>query len=394
MSTYTRGFFAMCFSATSATIVSGAVAERCSFRGYLAMCATVSAIIFPVVLHWQWGDDGWLAPVRSSGAALFKTGALDYAGSGFVHAVGGLCALIAIAIIGPREGRFPEGQREPNVMAQQSPVFQVVGGMIMWYGWYGFTCGSIKTLAGPHIASVCRVGLIHTIGGATGGFVTMVIDLWYHPNAFRPQRMVFGALCGLVSISASAAFIDTAFALLIGVVAGVIYVSTSWLMTHKWRLDDVVDAVPVHFFGGIWGIIAAALFSRKGYLQQVFGTNYQGCGALYGCELGGKVFAASIIYILSLCLWVACTFIPLVLLLKKFQILRVSEYEERVGMDAALHGGDSYPEFQTAIFNFKDKKTGVESKLEMRVRQNDAAKIAITLASLLETQVETGVPSA
>lgn len=394
VTSYTRAFFAMCFSATSATIVSGAVAERCSFKGYLVMTTIISAIIFPVVLHWQWGEDGWLAPLRTSGPALFNTGALDYAGSGFVHTVGGLCALIATIVIGAREGRFTEGKHEPNVMPQQSPVFQVVGGLIMWYGWYGFTCGSIKTLAGPRISSVCRVGLIHTVGGATGAIITMAIDLWNRPNVFRPYRMIHGALCALVSVSASAAFIDSAFAVLIGVIAGVIYVSTSWLMTYKWRLDDVVDAVPIHFFGGIWGLIAASFFSRSGYLQQVYGTAYGGCGAFYGCDLGGKVFAAALIYIISICLWVTCIFTPVVLLLKKFKLLRVSAQEERVGMDMALHGGDSYPEFQTAIFNFKDKITGAESKMEMRVRQSDAAKIAVTLASLLETHVEPSASAA
>ena len=391
---FTRAFFAMCFSATSATIVSGAVAERCSFKAYFMCALLISGVVFPVVLHWQWGENGWLAPVRESGPALFDTGAIDYAGSGFVHVVGGLCALWTTYIIGPREGRFTEGQRAPNAMPQQSPVFQVVGGLIMWYGWYGFTCGSIKTLAGPHLASLCRVGLIHTIGGAVGAIVTMCVDLWGEPNAFRPHRMIHGALCALVAVSASAAFIDTGVAVFIGFVAGIVYVFTSWLMTHRWRLDDVVDAVPIHLFGGLWGIIAAAFFSLRGYLQQVYGDQYMGCGVVYGCSKSGNVFAAALVYICAMFLWVSVSFAPFVWAINKAGLLRMTKAQERVGADAALHGGASYPEFQSAIFNFRDKKTGVESKMEMRIRAGDAAKIAVTLAALLDTQVSELAPGA
>lgn len=384
---YSQAFFTMCFSATSATIVSGAVAERCSFRAYFVAATLVSGLIFPVVVHWSWGDDGWLAPVRSQHKLLSSVGVLDYAGSGFVHVVGGCAAFWLTYLIGPRQGRFTKGKRAPNPMPQQSPVFQVIGGLIMWYGWYGFTCGSIKTLAGPRIASLARVGLIHTLSGAVGGCTVMAIDLYLEPNVFMPFRMIYGSLSALVAASASAAHIHISISLCIAFVAGFIYVITSHLMTHVWRLDDVVDAVPIHFFNGIWGVIAAALFSDKRFLQQTYGEAYAGCGLVYGCAKGPAVLGNAMLYIVSIIIWVTVTFVPVMWLIKKYGWLRISSEQERIGTDAALHGGESYPEFQSAIFNFKDKITGSQSKLEMRVRASEAAKIATTLAALMDTSV-------
>ena len=175
---HAQAFFSLCFAATATTIVSGAVAERFRFQTYAFIAFLMSGVIFPVVMHWVWADDGWLNPVRD-GAKFLSVGVIDYAGSGFVHIVGGMSALWAVYFIGPRHGRFTETKGTVQELPQQSPVFQVIGGLLMWYGWFGFNCGSIKTLEGAHLNSVVRVGLVHSIGGATGGLVTMALFVYF-----------------------------------------------------------------------------------------------------------------------------------------------------------------------------------------------------------------------
>ena len=384
-SKHAQAFFSLCFAATATTIVSGAVAERFRFQTYAFIAFLMSGVIFPVVMHWVWADDGWLNPVRD-GAKFLSVGVIDYAGSGFVHIVGGMSALWAVYFIGPRHGRFTETKGTVQELPQQSPVFQVIGGLLMWYGWFGFNCGSIKTLEGAHLNSVVRVGLVHSIGGATGGLVTMALDMWQDKRSFRPVRMISGVLCALVSISASAAFIEPSVSMFNGAVAGFLYRQASSAML-RFQLDDVVDAVSIHLCGGIWGVIAASLVSRPGFLKQAYGDDYSGCGAFYGCSNAGNTFGAALVYILSTIVWVSVIMVPVYLILGRFNLLRVKLSEEMRGIDHASHGGDAYSEFQPAIFKFMDKQSGTESSVEMRVRSGDTAKFAIHLSKLLETDV-------
>lgn len=384
-SKHAQAFFSLCFAATAATIVSGAVAERFRFQTYAFVAFLMSGIVFPVVMHWVWADDGWLNPLRD-GAEFLDVGVVDYAGSGFVHIVGGISALWAVYFVGPRQGRFMGTKGTVQELPQQSPVFQVIGGLLMWYGWFGFNCGSIKTLEGAHLNSVVRVGLVHSIGGATGGLVTMALDMWQDKRSFRPHRMIAGVLCALVSISASAALIEPGIAMFNGAVAGFLYRQASSAML-RFQLDDVVDAVSIHLCGGIWGVIAASLVSRPGFLKQAYGDDYSGCGVFYGCSNGGKQFGAALVYILATAGWVSAVMVPVYFILNRFNLLRVKMSEEIRGIDHASHGGDAYSEFQPAIFKFMDKQSGTESSVEMRVRSGDAAKFAIHLSKLLETDV-------
>ena len=384
-SKHAQAFFSLCFAATSATIVSGAVAERFRFESYAILSSVVAGIVFPVVVHWVWAVDGWLSPIRKGGDIFLQVGVIDYAGSGFVHVVGGLAAFWACVFVGPRTGRFSSLKTEPNVMPQQSPVFQVIGGLLMWYGWFGFNCGSIGTLEGGHLNSVVRVGVVHTVGGATGGIVAMILDQVARPGEYRPARMIHGVLCALVSISASAAFIEPSLSIFIGGVAGFIYTRASAFMIRL-KIDDVVDAISIHLFGGIWGIIAASLVSRSGYLRQMNGPTYPGCGAFYGCSHGGKQIGTAFVYIFCILLWVTCTIVPVLLVLRRYNMLRVTKQAEQEGIDRATHGGDSYEEFQTTIFKLTNKK-GEATSLETRVREGDVAEFALTLAKLLDADV-------
>ena len=150
------------------------------------------------------------------------------------------------------------------------------------------------------------------------------------------------------------------------------------------KLDDVVDAVAVHFFGGIWGLVASALFSAPTFLRHFYGESYKGCGLLYGCSHGGAVFGAALVFLLALSAWVSVTALTVLAGLKFFNALRVSADRECSGLDRSMHGGSSYTEFQTTIFRFKDK-AGSESQMEMRVRAGDAARFAMVLSEIMET---------
>jgi Amt family ammonium transporter len=382
---HANAFFSACFAATSATIVSGAVAERFPFQSYAVLSSVVAGVIFPIVSHWAWAENGWANPVRGGGRVLFDVGVLDYAGSGVVHVTGGLCALWAVYVVGARAGRFSHG-RQANDMPQQNPVYQVIGGMLMWYGWFGFNCGSVRTLAEEHLITVARVGLVTALSGCLGGITVVCIDMYRDRSRVRPARMINGILTALVSSSGGAAFVEIGVSLVIGVVAGVLYVWASDFMVRK-KLDDVVDAVAVHFFGGIWGIVASALFSAPKFLKHFYGDSYKGCGLLYGCSHGGAVFGAALVFLLALCAWVSVTALAVLAVLKYFNALRVSADRECNGLDRSMHGGSSYTEFQTTIFRFKDK-SGSESQMEMRVRAGDAARFAMVLSEIMETEAK------
>lgn len=379
-------FFSLAFAATSATIVSGAVAERFPFQSYAIMSAVMAGVIFPVVAHWPWARTGWANPTREGGGALFDVGALDYAGGGVVHMVGGLAALWSVYMVGPRIGRFEHGRNNSqSPMPQQSPVFQIAGGLFMWYGWFGFNCGSVRTLANGHLIMVSRIAIITTLCGAMGGASTVFIDWYRDKSAIRPVRMINGVLTGLVASSAPCAYIAIPNAITLGVLSGFVYVWVSDLMV-KYRLDDVVDAVAIHLGGGILGLIGSALLSTQENLRQFFGDGYNACGLFYGCKNGGNVLAAMIVYILAIVGWVSICALIVLLVLQKLDMLRVSQELESHGLDKSVHGGQSYTEFQTTIFKFKDK-SGSEGSMEMRVRAGDAAKFAMVLSEIMDTDI-------
>jgi ammonium transporter, Amt family len=383
---HAHAFFSFAFAATSATIVSGAVAERFPFQSYAIMSAAMAGVIFPVVAHWPWATTGWANPAREGGSAVFDVGALDYAGGGVVHMVGGLAALWSVYMVGPRIGRFEHGRNNSqSSMPQQSPVFQIAGGLFMWYGWYGFNCGSVRTLANDHLIIVSRIAIITTLCAAMGGATTVAVDWYRDKTAIRPVRMINGVLTGLVASSAPCAYVAIPNALTIGALSGLVYVWISDLMV-KYRLDDVVDAVAIHLGGGALGLFGSALLSTQANLHQFFGDDYNACGLFYGCKNGGNVFAAMIVYMLAIIGWVSACVLIVLFTLQRFDMLRVSQELESHGLDKSVHGGQSYTEFQTTIFKFKDKSGG-EGSMEMRVRAGDAAKFAMVLSEIMDSDI-------
>lgn len=384
--THARFVYAFAFAATSSTIVSGALAERFMFRAYALYSAVITGLLYPIVAHWAWSADGWASPTKP-GSRLFGSGAVDFGGACVVHVTGGLCALIACLVVGPRVGRFNAGA--PMPMPMQSPVFQTAGTMFLWFGWYGFNCVSVQTLSDGNAALAAKAAVATTLSAAAGGGATMLTDAYVWPKKLEPRRMNNGILCGLVAVSGCAGLIDPWAALLIGAVAGFNYVIASYSLL-VWHIDDVVDAVPVHFIGGAWGAIAPALFTNESDYVMRYGRPESGsesggiCGLFMGCASGGNILGANVVFLISSVAWIGVTsWITLLLIKKALGSLRVKVRDEMKGMDASQHGGRSYTEFQTTVFTFKTPGGG-EHSMEMRVRAGDAAKFAMALSEVME----------
>ena len=239
---YVSWIFQMVFAATAATIVAGAMAERTKLQAYLAYSFFVSALIYPIYGHWVWGG-GWLADM----------GALDYAGSGVVHAVGGFVALAGAAVVGPRMGKFINGKAQD--MPAHSTPFVVAGTFILFFGWFGFNIGW-----GDDIG----LNAVNTLlSGATGAVVALYITLIVKGKA-DILMACNGALAGLVGITAPVNFVDPWAAVVIGAIAAPIMYGSVMLIERVFKIDDPVGAISVHGVTGLWGLLAIAIFAKDG----------------------------------------------------------------------------------------------------------------------------------
>jgi len=399
---YSKWFYSFAFAATSTTIVSGAVAERFKFKAYAVYSMVITALVYPVVAHWCWSEKGWASPLTRPNELLLGVGAVDYAGSGVVHVTGGLAALIACVAVGPRVGRY--NRNIVMEMPMQSPVFQTIGTLFMWFSWYGFNSVATMTLQGGASILAAKSVVTTTLSAAMGGATVMLLDHLIPNQKMEPRRMNNGVLCGLVSISGCAGMIDVWFSIVIGFIAGIVYVASSKMLII-FRVDDVVDAVPIHLFGGIWGTIAPAFFmTKKSYLlkypnfprdEMYEGKEYKApCGLFMGCENSGSLLGANLLMLLALVLWVTviCS-LTIYAVQWSMHTLRVNLNDEMKGIDASQHGGRSYTEFQTTVFTFKTRD-GAQHSMEMRVRAGDAAKFAMALSEVMEGSTHNSSDSA
>ena len=303
---YVGWIFQMVFAATAATIVAGAMAERTKLQTYLAYSFIVSALIYPIYGHWVWGD-GWLGAM----------GALDYAGSGVVHAVGGFVALAGAVVVGPRMGKFVNGVAQ-ELPAHSTP-FVVAGTFILFFGWFGFNIGW-----GDDIG----LNAVNTLlSGATGAVVAMYISLIIKGKA-DILMACNGALAGLVGITAPVNFVDPWAAVVIGAIAAPIMYGSVMFMERVLKIDDPVGAISVHGVTGLWGLLAIAIFANDGGL------------------VGGSaaLFVPQIVSIVAVVVWSLVTGFALFFLLKFTMGVRVSEAEEIEGLDVSEHGIQTYPE--------------------------------------------------
>ena len=255
---YAGFFFQFAFAATAATIVSGAVAERTRFSAYLIYTFAITAVIYPIVTHWAWGD-GFLSAY--AGEIQFgDNGFIDFAGSSVVHSVGGWAALVAAIMLGARRGKF-NADGSVNALPGHSMPLGFLGVMILWIGWYGFNAGSTLGLSGGFADLAARVAVTTTLAAGAGAASAMVIS-WLRSGKSDLSLTLNGVLGGLVGITAGTATVEPWAAVVIGLVAGAIIVYGVALL-ERFRIDDPVGAVPVHLFNGIWGTLAVGLFTAE-----------------------------------------------------------------------------------------------------------------------------------
>ncbi len=300
---WTDFLFQGMFAATAATIVSGAVAERVKLGSFLVFSTVYVALVYPFLGSWKWGG-GWLDAM----------GFYDFAGSTLVHSVGGWAALAGVIFLGPRLGKYVNGEIRP-ILGHNLPL-AVIGMFLLWLGWFGFNGGSVLS-ADPGLVSFV---LVTTSMAAAAGIIGAMLTTWIihkHPDA---SMVLNGALAGLVGITAGADVVSVLSSIIIGLIAGVIVVFSVEIIDRA-KLDDPVGAISVHLTCGIWGTLAVGLFSADfSIVTQLIGVLAYGAVAFP---------AASVIF----------------LTLKATMGLRVSDTVERRGLDLSEHNMEAYPDY-------------------------------------------------
>ena len=317
--------FNLVFCATTATIVSGAMAERTKFLSYCVYSGVISALIYPIEAHWIWGG-GWLSQI----------GFHDFAGSCAIHMVGGIAALVGAIILGPRIGKFVKDASgkvtKVNAVPGHNLPIGALGVFILWLGWYGFNgaaCTSVEQLG--------SVFLTTTVAPAIATVVCMIFT-WIKYGKPDVSMCLNASLAGLVAITAPCDVTDAFGAIVIGAVAGLLVCFGVWFLDYKLHVDDPVGAVAVHCLNGIWGTIAVGLFATNaapGYAiadaagNEMVGLFYGGGFKLLGIQLTGFVSVAA---------WAVVTITITFFMIKAIFGLRVTEEEEIIGLDATEHG--------------------------------------------------------
>lgn len=341
--------FNLVFCATAATIVSGAMAERTKFISYCIYSGIISAIIYPIEAHWVWGG-GWLS----------QLGFVDFAGSAAIHMVGGMCAIIGAAMVGPRIGKFDK-EKKPRAILGHSMTLGALGVFILWFGWYGF-----NGAAANNVENLANIFLTTTVAPAVATCTTMIFT-WVKNGKPDVSMCLNGALAGLVGVTAPCADVDCLGAAAIGLVSGLLVVFGVWLLDYKLHIDDPVGAVAVHFCNGIWGTLAVGLFSTgNGQNVGVGGTPVK--GLLYGG--GFEQLGIQALGVVTILAWTGVTIWLTFTIIKKTIGLRVSRHEEIVGLDATEHGlPSSYADFIPSMqvettASGKEKEVGTLAKVE------------------------------
>jgi len=304
--------FQVVFAATAATIVSGAMAERTKFSGYLIYSVIVSAVIYPIFGGWAWGSlfngSGWLEGL----------GFIDFAGSTVVHSVGGWAALAGAIVLGPRIGKYAKDGSVKPILGHNIPL-AALGVFILWLGWFGFNPGSTTT-ADTSIAMI----FVNTNLAAAAGAASAMFASWIKFGKPEVGMSLNGALAGLVAITAGCANVTPGSAIIIGLIAGVL-VLISVLFFDKIKVDDPVGAVSVHGVNGAWGTLAAGIFDVGGFSLSTVGVQLIG--------------------IITCFVWTFALAFIMFKIISKTIGLRVSKEEELEGLDYTEHGGIAYPDF-------------------------------------------------
>ena len=367
--------FNLVFCATTATIVSGAMAERTKFLSYCIYSAVISALIYPIEAHWIWGG-GWLS----------QLGFHDFAGSCAIHMVGGISALIGAALLGPRIGKYTKDESGKIIKVNAFPGHNItigaLGVFILWLGWYGFN--------GAAATSVEQLGSIFvttTIAPAIATVVCMIFT-WIKYGKPDVSMCLNASLAGLVAITAGCDVTDAFGAIVIGAVSGVLVVFGVWLLDYKLRVDDPVGAVAVHCLNGIWGTLAVGLFAT---------TSAPGNDSYTGLFYGGgfHLFGLQLLGFVSVAVWTAVTITITFLIIKATVGLRVTEEEEIVGLDPTEHGlASAYSGFSIMdISNTMTMETNANTSLgsDSYEAASPAAKNASVKVVTAPVSLDTGI---
>ena len=374
--------FNLVFCATTATIVSGAMAERTKFLSYCVYSAVISGLIYPIEAHWIWG-----------GGFLAQMGFHDFAGSCAIHMVGGICAIIGAKILGPRIGKFTKDKdgniTKVNAIPGHNIALGALGCFILWFGWYGFNgaaCKSVEQLGSVFLTTTMAPGI------AT---VVCMIFTWIKYGKPDVSMCLNASLAGLVAITAPCDVTDAFGAIVIGAVAGLLVCFGVWLLDYKLHIDDPVGAVAVHMMNGIWGTLAVGLFATDtapGYsIADANGNTL--VGLLYGG--GFKLLGLQALGVVTVAAWAAVTITIVFLAIKAIFGLRVSEEEEITGLDATEHGLPSaYAGF--AIMDVSGDIMDVNENTDLGVSEYESASkvqkdAAVPVVSTVPAASSTGL---
>ena len=347
--TWAHMVFNTMFCATSATIVSGAMAERTKFKSYIVYSIVISALIYPIEGHWIWGG-GWLSQL----SILGWTGFHDYAGSTAVHMTGGVCALIGAAMLGPRIGKYGKDGK-PRAIPGHSITLACLGTFILWFGWFGFNPASSYGLSSVAQAmDVSNVFMTTNLAAAVATVVTMTVT-WIRYKKPDVSMTMNGSLAGLVAITAGCSAVDPWAAAIIGAVAGILVVFSVEFFDKIAKIDDPAGAISVHCVNGAWGTLAVGLFGRD--------------GGLFTTGQWGRTLV-QLVGILSVAAFVAVSIFIVFKLIDLIFGLRVTPAEEIGGLDLPEHGLRSgYPDFVPAV------EEGDMLEAEMEAQQKEGIPV-------------------
>jgi len=312
-------FFQTMFAATAATIVSGAIAGRTKFETYAIFTLVMTAIIYPISGGWQWQGSGWLT----------NLGFIDFAGSSIVHGVGGFSALVAAYMVGPRIGKYVNGEVLP--IPGHNQVTATLGVFILWLGWFGFNGGSQLAWGGDDAIGASTVVLVTNLAAAAGGLGALITS-WLYLKKSNLSMSLNGALAGLVSITAGCGNMTAPGAVMAGLIGGIIVVFSIEFIEKKLKIDDAIGAVSVHGVAGFWGTIVIGLWGVDGDV---------GIGLFNGG--GTSQFLAQLTGAVAYMIWAILLSFIVFSVLKITIGLRVTEEEELKGLDISEHGTIAYP---------------------------------------------------
>ncbi|MCG1037798.1 ammonium transporter [Polaribacter sargassicola] len=327
-------FFQTMFAATTATIVSGAIAGRTKYTTYIIFSLIMTAIIYPISGGWEW-NGGWLNDTDGIMPAEF----IDFAGSSIVHSVGGWAALVAAYMVGPRIGKFVDGKVLP--IPGHNQILATLGVFILWFGWFGFNGGSQLAWGGDDATAASNVVLITNLAAAAGGLGALITTwIWYgKPNLGQTLN---GSLAGLVSITAGCGNMTAGGAVLAGLIGGILVVFAIEFIEKKLKIDDAIGAASVHGVAGAWGTLVIGLWGVDG--DTAIGLLNGGGAAQLGAQAIG---------VLAYAVWAAGLSFIVLAILKATMGLRVTKEVEIEGLDISEHGSIAYP--GKRVREFEDK---------------------------------------